>query len=145
DVDQVIFDVLTNVVSNHGTQFEAAKALLEEMGKQNPALKQIANPHSHPWNNILDATSNATLFNTVQSRVQRNINVGNLPAQHLETMQAIRSSGSEMKAAVDQLKANTGGITVSLEDIRSAFETYYARNLSILRVSGEELELETCF
>ncbi|KAF9177129.1 hypothetical protein BGZ50_009167, partial [Haplosporangium sp. Z 11] len=145
DVDQVIFDVLTNVVSNYGTQFEAAKALLEELGKQNPALKQIPDPQSHPWNNILHATPNVTLLNAVQNRVQRDINVVNLPTQHLETMQAIRFSGSEVKAAVNQLKTDTRVITVSLEDIRSALETYYARYLPILRVSGEELELETCF
>ncbi|KAF9180883.1 hypothetical protein BGZ51_005818 [Haplosporangium sp. Z 767] len=145
DVDQVIFDVLANMVSNHGTQFEAAKILLEEMEKQNSALKKIGNPHSHSWNNILHVTPNVSLLDTVQNRIQRNINVDNLPKQHLETMQAIRSSGLEVKAAVDQLKADTGVITMSLEDIRSALEKYYARYLSILRVSGEELELETCF
>ncbi|KAF9898577.1 hypothetical protein EC991_010858, partial [Linnemannia zychae] len=32
-----------------------------------------------------------------------------------------------------------------IEDIQSALKTYYARNLSILRVSGEALSLETCF
>ncbi|KAF9176915.1 hypothetical protein BGZ50_009441 [Haplosporangium sp. Z 11] len=133
DVDQVIFDVLTNVVSIHGTQFEAAKTLLEEMGKQNPA-----NPLYHPWNNIPHGTANVTLLNTVQDRLQRDANVLNLPKQHLETMQAIGY-------VADQLKADTGVVTMSLENIRSALETYYARYLHILRVSGDTLDLETCF
>ncbi|KAI8599787.1 hypothetical protein EDD21DRAFT_432307 [Dissophora ornata] len=33
----------------------------------------------------------------------------------------------------------------SLQDIQSALKTYYARHLSILRVSGDELDLETCY
>ncbi|KAF9272497.1 hypothetical protein BGZ68_002355, partial [Mortierella alpina] len=33
----------------------------------------------------------------------------------------------------------------SLEDVQSALKTYYERDLVILRVSGETLDLETCF
>ncbi|KAG0197962.1 hypothetical protein BGX33_000204, partial [Mortierella sp. NVP41] len=107
DVDQVIFDVLTNLVSNYGTHFEAAKILLEEMRKQNTALKQIANPHS-PRNNI-------------QARY---------PARPTPP------KGVLLKAVQ---------IGPDMEDIQSALKTYYAPNLSILRVSRESLPLETCF
>ncbi|CAO3568618.1 unnamed protein product [Mortierella alpina] len=108
DVDQVIFDVLTNVVSNHGTDFEAAQVLLEVMRKQNTALTQTVNLHSHPSNKI-------------QPRD---------PACHTPPEGIL-------------LKAVQRG--PDMEDIQSALKTYYARNLSILRVSGESLPLETCF
>ncbi|KAF9980205.1 hypothetical protein BGZ79_006380, partial [Entomortierella chlamydospora] len=34
---------------------------------------------------------------------------------------------------------------VSREDVQSALKAYYARYLSILRVSGDDLDMETCF
>ncbi|KAI8605688.1 hypothetical protein EDD21DRAFT_331709 [Dissophora ornata] len=72
--------------------------------------------------------------------------------------QKIQSIGSEVKGAIDQigadiqqLKADTRVTSASLpsqsslEDIQSALKTYYAPYLFILRVSRDELDLETCF
>ncbi|KAI8600250.1 NACHT domain-containing protein [Dissophora ornata] len=76
----------------------------------------------------------------------------------MDIKQEIQSSGSEVKGAVDQigadiqqLRADTRLISASLpsqsslEDIQAALKTYYAPYLFILRVSGDELDLETCF
>ncbi|KAF9949709.1 hypothetical protein BGZ72_008558 [Mortierella alpina] len=101
-----------------------AKVLLEEMRRQNTASNQIANSYSQPWNNIKPSnpaelnTSRVTLLNTVQNR--------NLRYAKMENM-------------MDPLPQPR------LEDIQSALKTYYAPELIILRVSGDSLDLETCF
>ncbi|KAF9427944.1 hypothetical protein BGZ94_003774 [Podila epigama] len=112
DVDQVIFDVLTKLASSNDTHFEAAKILLEEMRNQNTALKQIANPHSQPWNNI----------------------------QPRDLTWHTPPEGILLKAVQKKLGPD-------MEEIQSALKTHYAKNekLSILRVSGDPLPLETCF
>ncbi|KAF8923782.1 hypothetical protein BGZ58_002525, partial [Dissophora ornata] len=81
------------------------------------------------WDPTWHATPNGILLKAVQDRDQRNANVDNLPAQYMDICQEIRSSSSKS----------------SLQDIQSALKTYYARHLSILRVSGDELDLETCY
>ncbi|KAG0044722.1 hypothetical protein BGZ83_009995, partial [Gryganskiella cystojenkinii] len=123
EVDQVVFDVLSNVVSNNNTHFEAAKTLLEQMGKQNTAILSITNLQSQPWNSILPAdparhTPNVTLLKAVQDRNRRHAKMENLP---------------------------DFPPLPSLDDIHSALKTYHAPDLFILRVSGQELDLETCF
>ncbi|KAF9946612.1 hypothetical protein BGZ72_000184, partial [Mortierella alpina] len=123
-VDQVIFDVLMYVVSNSGTHFEAAKALLEVMEKQTTALNSTANLHSQTWDNIMPAntaghtTPKATLLKAVQNRNLRHAKLENLPDFPPQPR---------------------------LEDIQSALRTYYAPDLVIQRVSGDRLDLETCF
>ena len=102
----------------------AAKALLEEMGKQNTALNSIANLHLQPWNDTLPAnpaghaTPKGTLLEAVQNRNRRDAKLDNLPDLPPQP---------------------------SLDDIQSALNTYHAPDLFILRVSGEELDLKTCF
>ncbi|KAI8599516.1 hypothetical protein EDD21DRAFT_339706 [Dissophora ornata] len=98
------------------------------------------------------------LLKTVQDRDQRNANVDNLPARFMDICQEIQSSGTEVKSAVDQIGANilqlkdeTRVISASLpsqsspQDIDSALTAYYEPYLLILRVSGDELDLETCY
>ncbi|KAI8602510.1 hypothetical protein EDD21DRAFT_352680 [Dissophora ornata] len=110
------------------------------------------------WDPAWQATPKGILLKAVQDRDQRNANVDNLPAQFIDIKQEIQSCGSEVKGAVNeigadiqQLKAYTRVITASLppqsslQDIQSALKTYYAPYLVILRVSGGELDLETCF
>ncbi|KAG0045895.1 hypothetical protein BGZ83_008901, partial [Gryganskiella cystojenkinii] len=120
EIDQVIFDVLTEVVSND-TQFTAAKTLLEEIGKQNTALISILNLPLPPWRIILskDPAENTTpLLKAVQDRNRRHAKIENLPD-------------------LPRLP--------SRDDIQSALKTYHAPDLFILRVSGQELDLKTCF
>ncbi|KAI8595652.1 NACHT domain-containing protein [Dissophora ornata] len=110
------------------------------------------------WDPNWHTTPKGILLKAVQDRDQRNANVDNLPAELMDIKQKIRSNGSNVKGAVDQigadiqqLKANTRVISASLpsesslEDIQFALKTYYARYLVILRVSGDELDLETCY
>ncbi|KAI8595293.1 hypothetical protein EDD21DRAFT_313573, partial [Dissophora ornata] len=73
----------------------------------------------------------------------------------MDIKQEIQSSGTEVKSAVvqigadiQQLKANARAnlpLQSSLKDIQSALKTYYAPYLFILRVSGDELDLKTCY
>ncbi|KAF8910305.1 hypothetical protein BGZ58_005924, partial [Dissophora ornata] len=110
------------------------------------------------WDPAWHAIPKGVLLKAVQDRDQRNANVDTLPTQFMVIKQDIRSNGSELKGAVDQigadiqqLKADTRVISASLptqsslEDIQSALKTYYAPYLFILRVSGDELDLATCF
>ncbi|KAI8597347.1 NACHT domain-containing protein [Dissophora ornata] len=66
----------------------------------------------------------------------------------MDIKQQIRSNGSELKFAVDRISEDIRAILPShssVEDIQSALKTYYAPYLVILRVSGDELDLETCY
>ncbi|KAI8603074.1 armadillo-type protein [Dissophora ornata] len=107
------------------------------------------------WDPAWHATPKGILLKAVQGRDQRNANVDNLPAQFMDIKQEIQSSGSKVKGAVDQIGADIQRLKAdaraslppqsSLEDIQFALKTYYAPYLFILRVSGDELDLETCF
>jgi len=100
------------------------KTLLDEMGKQNATLISIANLQSPLWSNSWSADPTAhmvpkiTLLKTVQDRNRRNTKLENLP----------------------DLPSPS-----SLDDIQSALKAYHAPDLFILRVSGDGLDLETCF
>ncbi|KAG0045677.1 hypothetical protein BGZ83_009092 [Gryganskiella cystojenkinii] len=121
EVDRVVFDLLTNVVSNNHSHFEDAKTLLEEMGKQNTALISISNLQQSPWINIpvADPPGNTTpLLKAVQDRNRQHAKIENLPDLPPQP---------------------------SRDNIQSALKTYHAPDLFILRVSGQELDLETCF
>ncbi|KAF9084413.1 hypothetical protein BGX29_002567, partial [Mortierella sp. GBA35] len=135
-VDQAILDVLTIVVFNHGTHFEAAKILQEEMEQQNKTLKKLKDPQSHPWNDILPAdltvyaTPEVSLLTLVQKKNKQDANMEDLSA-HFE----------QMKAGMKQFLPTQS----SLEEIQSALKAHYAPDLFIRRVSGVELDLKTCF
>ncbi|GJJ67770.1 bilin biosynthesis protein [Entomortierella parvispora] len=124
EVDQVIFDVLTIVESRNVIQFEAARTLLEEMTRKNTQLKPFADQHSPVWINLKftdpdrHSVPRARLLKAVQDRNRRRAKVENLP-------DAPRIA--------------------SLSDIQSALKRYHAPTLHILRISGEELDLGTCF
>ncbi|KAI8599872.1 NACHT domain-containing protein, partial [Dissophora ornata] len=100
------------------------------------------------WDPTWHATPKGILLKAVQDRDQWNANVNDLPAQFMDIKQEIRTNGIELKGAVDQIGADiraTLPAQSSLEDIRSALQTYYKQFLVILRVSGDELDLKTCF
>ncbi|GJJ67712.1 bilin biosynthesis protein [Entomortierella parvispora] len=122
-VDQVIFDVLTNIASSNDAHSEAAK-LLEEIRKVNPTIKPIADPLSPLWNTIKYADPaghsipSIRLLKVVQDRRRRHAKLENLP---------------------DVRRVAT------LSDIQSGLKTYHEPTLYILRVSGEKLDLGSCF
>ncbi|KAF8915296.1 hypothetical protein BGZ58_005506, partial [Dissophora ornata] len=107
------------------------------------------------WDPAWHATPKGILLKAVQDRDQRNANVDNTPAQFTDIKKDVRFIGSEAKGAVDRIGADIQQLKAdaraslppqpSLEDIQSALKTYYASCLFILRVSGDELDLETCF
>ncbi|GJJ67744.1 hypothetical protein EMPS_00090 [Entomortierella parvispora] len=122
-VDQVIFDVLTNIVSSNDAHSEAAK-LLEEIRKENPTIKLLADPLSPLWNTIKFAdsvgqsTQGIRLLKAVQDQSRRHAKVDNLPD-----------------------RPQCPGFS----NIQSALKNYHEPTLHILRVSGEKLDLESCF
>ncbi|KAF8916752.1 hypothetical protein BGZ58_005214, partial [Dissophora ornata] len=107
------------------------------------------------WDPAWHAAPKGILLKAVQDRDQRNANVDNLPAQFMDIKQEIQYSGSEVKAVVAQIGADIQQIKddarasrlphSSLDDIQFALEAYYERSLFILRVSGEKMDLDTCF
>ncbi|KAF9558678.1 hypothetical protein EC968_006884 [Mortierella alpina] len=120
-VDQIIIDVLSNVILDDGKNFEVAKKLLEEVKQQNTVPKPSANLQPRPSNSIqslhteMHTSSNAALLKAVQNRNLRH-------AQNLSDH-------------FPQYK---------IEGIQSALKTYYASDLVIVRVSGQEMDLDTC-
>ncbi|GJJ77520.1 hypothetical protein EMPS_09879 [Entomortierella parvispora] len=111
-VDQVIFDILTNVTTNDGASFEGAMSLLKEMKKQSPALQPKFNIQSPLWNSFRPSdsagytTAKFTLLKTVQIQYPWK---------------------------------------PRLYGIHKALKAYHAPELVIRRVSGDTLDLETCF
>ncbi|KAG0196548.1 hypothetical protein BGX33_001530, partial [Mortierella sp. NVP41] len=132
-VEQVILDMISILAVNHDTHFEAAKTLQEEMQQQNSALTPLTNLHLHPWNDFLSenptglATPTSTLLMAVQNK-----------KRHEENVDAIHSG-------VEQIAKQLRPLQSSLEDIQSALKTHYAPDLFIRRISGDELNLKTCF
>ncbi|KAG0047372.1 hypothetical protein BGZ83_007557 [Gryganskiella cystojenkinii] len=124
EADQVIFDGLTNVISKDCTYFEAAKTILEEMREQSFVLNSITNFQSQPWSNIWPTNpdghtaSAISLLQVVQKQNIRHKKLENLPDHDPQPR---------------------------LEDIQLALTMYYAKDLFILRVSGDPLDLQTCF
>ncbi|GJJ67780.1 hypothetical protein EMPS_00126 [Entomortierella parvispora] len=117
EVDQVILDVLTIVASKNDAHFEAAETILKELRRQNTQLKPFANLHSPIWISIKFESSNS--HSTSKDRL--------------------------LKAVQDQYRRHDLPQLPSLSNIYTALETYHAPDLSILRVSGDELDLQTCF
>ncbi|KAF9905993.1 hypothetical protein EC991_001152, partial [Linnemannia zychae] len=106
--------------------FDAAKILQAMLQQQNPSPVPLSNPCLHPGYNTLfhhsseDATSTSTLLRIVQNKKQDEIQLAELYSH-------IRPSNA------------------SLEKIQSALKTHYSSNLKILRISGEDLDIDTCF
>ncbi|GJJ71758.1 hypothetical protein EMPS_04115 [Entomortierella parvispora] len=120
EADQVIFDMVTNVVPHNA----AAKAILEDMTLQSPTLKPIAHLQSPPWKNTQSGDTaegtrpNITLLKAAQDKDTRR----------------------KKQEIMPDLPVQPG-----IDDICSALRTYHAPDLVILRVSGQQLDLETCF
>ncbi|GJJ77504.1 hypothetical protein EMPS_09863 [Entomortierella parvispora] len=111
-VDQVVFDVLTNVTTNDGANFEGATSLLEEIRKHSPELDLKVDLQSPLWNNCRPSVSTGytdakfTLMKSVQAQYPWK---------------------------------------PRLYGIHRALNAYHAPELVIRRVSGDTLDLETCF
>jgi predicted NACHT family NTPase len=94
--------------------------------RQHLAPTPLSDLQSHPWYDFLSAnpTGHAiptgTLLRAVQSRKQQ------------ETYLA-------------EISSHTRPSHSSLEKIQSALKTHYSPNLKILRISGDELDIDTCF
>ncbi|KAF9944415.1 hypothetical protein BGZ72_002407, partial [Mortierella alpina] len=84
------------------------------------------------WDPAWLAAPKGILFKAVQDRDHRDATMDNIPAQLDAIQQAIQSHHSKVAQP-------------SLEDVHSALKTYYEQDLVILRVSGDVLDLETCF
>lgn len=96
------------------------------MQRQSLAPTPLSDLKSHPWYDFLStnptvyATPTSTLLKAVQSKKQQE-------TQLAEISSHIRPSHS------------------SLEKTQSALKTHYLPNLKILRISGEDLDIDTCF
>ncbi|KAG0196034.1 hypothetical protein BGX28_000214, partial [Mortierella sp. GBA30] len=130
-----------------GTKDDMAPRLLKASISSEDDLRPVWDPAWH-------ATPKSILLTAIQNRDQRDANVDTLPAQFTVVRKAIHFNGTEVTrigADIQQLQADTHVIASSLlsqsclEDIQSALKDYYAPHLSILRVSGDELDLETCY
>ncbi|KAF9904555.1 hypothetical protein EC991_002615, partial [Linnemannia zychae] len=132
-VEKVILDIVSILAAHHGSHFEAAKAMQETMQRQNLALKSLTDLQSHPWNGFLytNSSSHATPTNTLLRAVQNK-------KQHEERVHVIQSSVEQI---AEQLRPSQS----SLEAIQSGLKTHYKPDLFIRRISGEVLDLATCF
>ncbi|KAF9943435.1 hypothetical protein BGZ70_005977, partial [Mortierella alpina] len=84
------------------------------------------------WDPTWLAAPKGILLKAVQDNDRRDATVDGIPAQ-LDAIQQAVQSHRHMVAQP------------SLDDIQLALKTYYERDLVILRVSGETLDLVTCF
>ncbi|KAF8943603.1 hypothetical protein BGZ47_005248, partial [Haplosporangium gracile] len=132
-VEQVILDMISILAVNPGTHFEATKVLQEMMQRQNLALTSLTDLKLHPWSDFLSVnptghdTPTSTLLMSVQNK-----------KRHEERVNAIQSGVEQI---AEQLRPSQS----SLKVIQSALKTHYAPNLLIRRISGDELDLGTCF
>ncbi|KAF9903851.1 hypothetical protein EC991_003262, partial [Linnemannia zychae] len=84
------------------------------------------------WDPAWLADPKGILFKAVQERNRHAVTMDNIPTQLDAIQQAIQSHNSNVAQP-------------SLEDVHSALKTYYEQDLVILRVSGDVLDLGTCF
>ncbi|KAF9272713.1 hypothetical protein BGZ68_002151, partial [Mortierella alpina] len=84
------------------------------------------------WDPAWLAAPKGILFKAVQDRDGQNVIIQNIPAQ-LDAINRNLHSRDQMV------------VKPSLVDVQSALNTYYERDLVILRVSGDKLDLGTCF
>ncbi|KAF9921040.1 hypothetical protein FBU30_008971 [Linnemannia zychae] len=119
-VDQVIFDVLTYITSNPDTGFEDATSLLDEIKKANSDLapSPIASLTFRSQGTI-HSDNPSNLLKVVQDQIRRNAKIDNL-------QDPISPSDAPVK-------------------IRSVPKTYYDNSLNIQRISGDKLNIDTCY
>ena len=103
------------------------------MQQQHLALTPLTDLQSHPWCDFLSVnpTSHAPPTSTLLMAVQNK-------KRHEERVNAIQSSVEQI---VEQLRPSES----SLKDIQSALKTHYKPDLFIRRISGDKLDLATCF
>ncbi|KAF8950975.1 hypothetical protein BGZ46_004225, partial [Entomortierella lignicola] len=81
------------------------------------------------WDPSWYSTSSDTLLKNVQQERQMRKNNGDVAANVAEICKLVESATS----------------ICSLDDVRAALLSYYAESLKILRVSGDELDLDSCY
>ncbi|KAF9113240.1 hypothetical protein BGX30_006985, partial [Mortierella sp. GBA39] len=102
-----------------------AKTLRAKWQQENATLVPLSNPPSHAWSDILSLSSTdealpaSALLRAVQSKKQQETHLA-------EIYNHVRPSYS------------------SPEKIQSALKTHYSPNLKILRISGEDSEIDIC-
>ncbi|KAF9975373.1 hypothetical protein BGZ75_000557, partial [Mortierella antarctica] len=84
------------------------------------------------WDPAWLAAPKGILLKAVQDRDRRNATVDNIPAQLEDIKHVFQSQVAKV-------------VKPSLVDVQLALKTYYERDLVILRVSGDTLDLGTCF
>lgn len=101
--------------------------------QQHLALTPLTDLKSHPWYDFLslNPTGHATPTNTLLMAVQNK-------KRHEERVKAIQSG---VEYIAEQLRPSQS----SLKDIKSALETYHSPNLKIFRLSGDGLDIDSCF
>ncbi|KAF9952676.1 hypothetical protein BGZ72_006012 [Mortierella alpina] len=133
-VEQVVLDMFSIMIANPEIHFEAAKVLQKLMQQQHLVFTPLTDVQSHPWYDFLSvsSTGHATPASTLLTAVRNK-------KRHEEGVNAIQSGFEHI---AEQLRPSQS----SPKDILSALETYYSQtSLKILRISGDELEIDTCF
>ncbi|KAF9912437.1 hypothetical protein EC991_010524 [Linnemannia zychae] len=132
-IEQIIFDMISILAINQETDFEAANAFQRMMQQQNFALIPFNNPQSHPWSDFLSV--NLTFHDTPTSNLLMAVQN---KKKHEERVNMIQSGFENI---VEQLRPSQ----YSLKDIQSALKTHHSPGLKILRISGDKLDIDTCF
>ncbi|KAF9111580.1 hypothetical protein BGX27_004723, partial [Mortierella sp. AM989] len=142
--------------SNEGTQHML----------KTPSDRLIPQNHRHSlppvWDPTWHTAIRSTLLQAVQRKERTNENLDKL-SSHLDGInQSIKSTTDEVKCAVKSRHAQTSaeldiantniskimesmGIPPSLDDVHMALKSYYEPSLFIRRVSGDEMDLESCY
>ncbi|KAF9344739.1 hypothetical protein BGX26_003971, partial [Mortierella sp. AD094] len=114
------------------------------------------------WDPIWHATSGSKLLKAVQQRERAKSNLDEMPGRLDDIKQSITSSSSEVKTSVESGFAQTSSELKSvntnldkmmgnmsapakIEAVHDALLSFYNPLLRIKRVSGKELELESCY
>lgn len=101
--------------------------------QQHLALTPLTDLQSHPWYDFLSVnpTSHAPPSNTLLTAIQNK-------KRHEERVNAIQSG-------VEHIAEQLRPLQSSLKDIKSALKAHYSPHLKILRISGDVLDIDTCF
>ncbi|KAF9566411.1 hypothetical protein EC968_003755 [Mortierella alpina] len=132
-IEQVIYDMFSVLVFNLETRSEVANVLQNMMQQQHLVLAPLTDPQSHPWfsflsiNQIHHGTPTSSLLMAVQNKKGKE-----------ESLTAILCNVQHITEQLRPSQSNP-------EDIMSALESYHSQNIKILRISGDELEIGTCF
>ncbi|KAF9081303.1 hypothetical protein BGX27_004989, partial [Mortierella sp. AM989] len=103
------------------------------------------------WDPVWHTATGSTLLKAVQRKKRANVNLDKLPSQLDIINQSIKPSSDETTVESNMTNTNIDkviknrAITSSLDDVNEALQSYYKPLLSIQRISGERLHLESCY